>query len=484
MQQSTALQVSEKIPGSLRPTTSYDTGRYDNSGLVDPVCMKITAGLFTTWLDPEPEYLPRFWTSQVHPEGQPYFAWAGPLRVVTEAHLYRPETLHEIHAWIDYFQDTLFALGRKTSEEIELFLRLEDGGCAYYFVDHSTRTQFWLESFSTDDLGLPAVVSISQLKTVLTELYWMHVEHFPMHVRPMSIATLNEITSIFSHGFCDQMTSRVSTFLYTAQQCKDFVAILKSCGDDMENGHTTWIIARLCSIVAHHRYITHYGQEHARLSRDQSILYDPEQKHRWISILFSHLTFKTSDKYIARLDDAFVDHLVYENHWEQLISDCVQQWRRAGGVAFGGLLLHIPFLALNFQSIALVATSLTLCGMSLASSMLLTHKYEPMQRINATDAMNYLDTIQSPTFKFQFTALAFSLPQALHLWGFLILPINYLLLVPQYLSVGAAIALTSLSLLLMMILYCITSEAVHTALPQTVEFFRRGARNNANESMA
>ncbi|KAJ7936490.1 hypothetical protein B0H13DRAFT_326466 [Mycena leptocephala] len=112
-----------------------------------------------------------------------------------------------------------------------------------------------------------------------------------MHLRGFPTQKLDEILSIFYHGLCDQMTSRVSTFLYTTTECKDFVNILQGCRGNMDNGHTTWIIARLWSVINHNKYLTYYGQENSRLSRDQSILFDPEQKQRWISKVMAYLTF-------------------------------------------------------------------------------------------------------------------------------------------------------------------------------------------------
>ncbi|KAJ7081755.1 hypothetical protein C8R44DRAFT_823400 [Mycena epipterygia] len=463
----------EELTGSLRPTTSYYTGRYDNSTLVEPFSVEISPGLFTTSQDPEPEYLPPLWSAHVHPEGQLYFCRQGPLRVVTEAYLYRAETLENVCCWIDHIQQILSNTQPRVSGAIELFIKLEEENCAYYFVDHATRAQFWLESSSTDELGQPPVISISQLKVVLGELYWIHIEHFPMHLEPLSIQTLDEIIAIFSHGLCDQMTSRVSTFLYTAQDCNAFITILQGCRGNMANGHTTWIIGmRLWSVIDHNKYITHYGQEHSRLSRDQSILFDPEQKHPWISILMGYLTFKTSDIYLTRLDDVFVDHIVYVDQWSQFMSDCLQDCRRSLFGALSGLLLHLPFLVLNFPSPALLTASVAVFGSGLTSSILLGHKYEPMQGLSATDAMTYLDTVHSPVFKFQAVAFIFSLPKVLHLWGCVLFLANCLLVVAEYLGFGMAMGFTALSVSLILAHCHTTSEAFHGLLEKFTGMFR------------
>jgi len=465
----------EEVPseGSLRPITSYSTNRYENRAFVDPFVMEISPGLFTTSQEPEPGYLAPLWSAHIHPEGQLYFFREGPLRVVTEAYLYRRETFETACRWIAHIECLLSDVEVTISGDIELFVELEEQNCAYYFVDHATCAQFWLENSDTDRLGLPPVTSTSQLKIVLEELYWVHVEHFPMHLQALPIQKLDDIISIFSHGLCDQMTSRVSTFVYTAQDCKVFVNILQGCRDNMNNGHTTWIIARLWSIIDQNKYLTFYGQEHSRLSRNQSILWDPEQKHPWISNITAYLTFKISSIHQARLDDVFVDHMVYADRWAQLVGDCLKQWRASASGALAGLVLHLPFLVLSSPWPPLLVASAALFSSALGSSILLDHRYEPMESLSATDAMNYLESIQSTVFKFQFTALAFSLPKALLLWGYLVLLANCLLLVAEYLGPGMAAGLGGLSLLVILALYGITSPTFHASWENFTSLFRR-----------
>ncbi|KAF8134697.1 hypothetical protein K438DRAFT_1997638 [Mycena galopus ATCC 62051] len=404
--------------GSLRPVTSFATRRYENKAFVDPIVMEISARSFTTFQDPEPGHLAPLWSGHVHPEGQLYFFREGPLRVVTEAYLYGPETFETTRRWIEHIECLLSDANITISGDIELFVELDGPNCAYYFVNHATCAQFWLENGDTDSLGLPTVTSASQLKIVLEELYWVHVEHFPMHLQALPSQKLEEIITIFSHGLCDQMTSRVSTFPYPAQDCKVFVEILQRCRDNMNSGHTTWIIARLWSVIYNNKRSTFFRQEDPRMSQNQSVLRDPlEQKHPWISTTMAYLTFNTSNIHRARLDDVFDVHMVYADRWAQLVGDSLAQWRAAGSGAFAGLLLHLPFLVLNLAWPSLLAASLVCLSSAIMFSVLLDHIYEPMECLSATHVMEYLESIQSPVFKFQFTAFAFSVPKALLLWG-------------------------------------------------------------------
>jgi hypothetical protein len=110
-----------------------------------------------------PSYLPPYWSAHIHPEGQLYFCREGSLRVVTEAYLYRPETLDRVTRWIKKIEDMVADKDFPVSDQLELFIKIEDEDCAYYFVDHATHAESWMEEIDTDDLGLPPVVSVSQL---------------------------------------------------------------------------------------------------------------------------------------------------------------------------------------------------------------------------------------------------------------------------------------------------------------------------------
>ncbi|KAJ8082846.1 hypothetical protein PM082_008703 [Marasmius tenuissimus] len=143
------LSVLDYDFGTLRPTTSEWTGRYERHHA-------------------RPSYLPPCWSSYVHPEGQLYFARDSPLRIVTEADLYEPQTLAQVLYWSKHIEMLVEEKEMPLSEHIELFILIEDDGCSYYFVDHLIRTQFWLEEYETSDLGIPEVASASHLRESLS----------------------------------------------------------------------------------------------------------------------------------------------------------------------------------------------------------------------------------------------------------------------------------------------------------------------------
>ncbi|KAF9467791.1 hypothetical protein BDZ94DRAFT_1247739 [Collybia nuda] len=431
--------------GSLRQTTSKDTGRYDGGKTVAPTHMLIEAG-FKSSRDPVPEYLPEQWSAHTHPEGQLYFYRRSSPRIVTEAYIYHSEIMAKVNYWSKSIEDILSQQDATVSDDLELFLQIEGDDCAYYFVDHSTRTEFWLETLNTEDLNMFPVVSPSHLKLALEEHYWSHVEHFPMHRETISEACFDELIGVFSHGAADHMTSNLSTFPYSAVECTKFLKLLRGSRDRLNDGHIICFAARLWSLVFTHRFSTHYGEESARLSRDQSILEDYAEDSYAASVITSFVSFKISNAYTARLNDIYTDRLVYVQQWRPFISTCLRDWKTISYLTFPILMLHVSFFFA--QSSALLAIISALClGGSLISSTLLVHRHEELEDATATRALSYLEAIRSERFKFQLVAFVYSLPKALYFWGLGIFSLHWVIILAALLSTCATIALVCVCLL-------------------------------------
>jgi hypothetical protein len=100
-------------------------------------------------------------------------------------------------------------------------------------------------------------------------------------------------------------------------------------------------------------------------------------------------------------------------------------------------MLHIFLLALTPPP-SLAVASASLFVTSLLASTLLVNRYAPLQGVAAAQAMEYLEAIQSPAFKFQFVALVFSLPHTLNLWGTLAIFLNCIFMLATCYSTGFA----------------------------------------------
>jgi hypothetical protein len=203
-------------------------------------------GLLTFFVPIRPLYLPSGWFSHIHPEGQVYFCRDSQPRIITEAYLYNNETMEKIEYAVKWMEDLISQRNVTLSDNVELFLHIDESSDAisYYFIDHLSRTQFWLDQMPTQVLNLPPVVSNSHLKLVLEEHYWNHVANFPMHFGGLSIQTVNELIGVFLHGRADRMTSKVSTFPYDAVECANYLDLLKTARDDISSGYSTCLVGK------------------------------------------------------------------------------------------------------------------------------------------------------------------------------------------------------------------------------------------------
>ncbi|KAK0449709.1 uncharacterized protein EV420DRAFT_1750506 [Desarmillaria tabescens] len=468
------LVVSSVLPeGTLRPITSNATGRYDN----ECITVSLNPALINPgFREPEPTYLPPHWTSHVHPEGQLYFFRVAPFSVVTEAYLFHAETMAKVTFWVKRIESLLDEKNIKVSSSMELFIKIEEDDCAYYFVDHATRIEFWLDATETDALGLPDVASPSHLRICLEGLYWAHVEHFPMHIGGLPKKSYDDLICIFNHGLADHMTSSVSTFFYSQGECATFLKVLRSGKDHNEDGHQTCVTARLWSIVCNHRFSVYYGQEFSRLSRDQAVLFHPEGKV-FLERMVSFLSLRNSASYSRRLDDLFVDRLVYVDQWRPFMSKCLQEWKDAVLFTSSTFILHVP-LALGPSLPVLTAVSIAFFSASLIASMLLIHRHRELEKASANQASQYLESVHSTKNQFQLVALMYSLPTSLHFWGLGALVANCIIIVSRLFGLISGVIVSIVLLLALLAFEIITTEKEVSSWRSIFHFRSRNETND------
>lgn len=425
------------VPGSLHHTTPKHTKRYDGQENAQPQNVCIEAGIHSS--KELPGYLPPQWSAYVQPEGQLYFQKDAELRVVTDADLYSKSTTEKISYWVKELEDRIRRQRNSISAEIELFIQIDDNDCLYYFVDHSSHIAFWLEAVDTEDLDMLPAVSQSHLRLALHELYWIHVEFFPMHLKELDSPVLEELISIYSYGLADQMTSRNSTFHYSEGDCAKFLKILKGFRGHLYDGYAICVIARLWHLVYNHRFSTHYGEPIARLSRDQSILAENSQES-WALGKFTYLcSLGTSEPYTARLNDIYTDHLVYAHQWQPFMTRCLKDWRSLVHVALLSLILHLLLIFLPTIPV-LTIISASCFATSLVFSILLINRHEHLEDGTAVEALGYLNGVRSDQFKFQWVAFAYALPKALYLWGLVGFILNCLIGVSLFITASCSIS--------------------------------------------
>jgi hypothetical protein len=341
------VSLSKKFESSastanLYPITSYETGRYEKTRIVERKNIVVEAGMFALPNGPLPIYLPLQWTTHTHPEGDRYFYRSTALPVVTEANLYNSDLQDKVSHWVDLIEQEMTAKQLVFAGRVELYVKIEDDNCYYYFVDHDSQTLFWMENYDSERLELPPVVSSSHLKTVLKERYWNHIQNFPQHLDgglPMKV--LDDLICVLNHAAADHMTSDASTFPYDEQTCRKFVKLLNNSRYHINNGYTIAYIARLWTLIENYRYWVLHGQENAKLSRTQAVLVKEPLDIKWTQLLTSLLSWNESQKYATRLNELYVDHYVYQTQWSKFMTVCFNNWKFSSMISIS-LLLYVP----------------------------------------------------------------------------------------------------------------------------------------------
>lgn len=100
------------------------------------------------------------WSAHQHPEGNVYYSKEVlEFRVVAEMLLLRPNVQELIEHWTQHVVALIQSTETKIPNTAELFLNATSmEQCLYYFVDHATKTIFWLEDVDTCEILREAYV--------------------------------------------------------------------------------------------------------------------------------------------------------------------------------------------------------------------------------------------------------------------------------------------------------------------------------------
>ncbi|KAG2342276.1 hypothetical protein BDR05DRAFT_886483 [Suillus weaverae] len=382
------------------------------------------------------------WNSYPHPEGQLYFQTRLPnYVVVTEANVHRQETENRVTGCLKFIDDTILQQQIIVPPSSELFIELDESpfSCAYYFVDHDARRIFWLEQTSTELLDMGTIVSDSHPDTALERLYWVHVEFFPMHMHAqVSPQVIDDLIGVMSHGAAveDRLTSRSSTFPYTAERCSQLLQLLSLQRGRTLDGHTLCFVARLWGAIENQRFMTYYGQEHAQLDRLQIMTPEEDMDHQWVKTIANPALWGIPDRYVFELHDLFANEQVFVDQWQIFMTACISEWHTAvvwvrtfqmTAVNFN-LCANILSCLLSRASLSSALPSILLASGSLATGSILLLRHHGLEDATASFAARYLRAAKSRSIGMLLTAIVFSLPKGLYLWSIVFMVAHFLLL--------------------------------------------------------
>ena len=79
--------------------------------------------------------------------------------------------------------------------------------------------------------------------------------------------------------------------------------------------------------TANHRFFTHFGEDHCRMSSVHSVLQAPDRKKSIILRAISKALFDLPNQHRERLEQLWVDDLVYASAWRKHVSERIEDLR-------------------------------------------------------------------------------------------------------------------------------------------------------------
>ncbi|KAG8216888.1 hypothetical protein J3R82DRAFT_7157 [Butyriboletus roseoflavus] len=437
---------------NLIPVTSLNTSRYDRSTSIQLCPQVINRG--PTSRGSSVQSPRRF----VHPEGQPYFVFDEfDFVVATEANVEDERTTGRILDCVKAVTKELQSHSIKVPPRCELFLELGDNDmtCNYYFVDHVGKALFWLEDIGTEMLDIPAVMSSSHLETALERLYWVHVELFPMHHDSHEqefSRTVDDLYNVIAHGQADRLTSKTSTFPYTADACRQLLELLSRRRGQRMDGYTLCYAARLAGAITNQRFVTFYGQSSAQLDRLQEMF--PTDvvvvEHKWVSTVADLVMWGIPRRYNNLMQDLYVNEQVYADQWTRFVSICSADWTNSLSWSFLVLIATILLANVHGGTVFTSIPSFLSCAISIASASCLHLGHQPLAEsspvvgvrgfpclgLSTLTALQarYLRSAKWNNLGFWPSAVAFSLPRVGYLWAVGLLTAQIIFIASQTLS--------------------------------------------------
>ncbi|OAX42608.1 hypothetical protein K503DRAFT_710226 [Rhizopogon vinicolor AM-OR11-026] len=403
----------------LRPVTSISTRRYGCLPWVDAYHTTTAPGL-RAHVNTKSK-----WLSFTHPEGQRYFQMQqARFSIVTEENVLNKDIGPSVSNWLAIIEQRIVEYGVTLPQACELFVELRfdelphTSTCAYYFVDHHSRSLFWLEPTSSELLDMGMLVSDSHLSIALERLYWVHVEFFPMHIyAQMAPDILDNLISVISHGMIDRTTSRTSTFPYTERKCSQFLQALSLQRGKPLDGHTLCFVARLWGAINNQRFMTYYGQENAQLDRSHPTIPEDIVDRPGIRAQANLILWGIPNHYYSKLHDLFVHDQVYVDQWQAFMAACISEWREMCLWAFSVLIASILIAMLPRASVSSSMAPILAASSSILSGSTLLLRHRGFEDATASFAARFLHTAKSSDWGFLPLSVAYSMPRAMYLWS-------------------------------------------------------------------
>ncbi|EJF57927.1 hypothetical protein DICSQDRAFT_157070 [Dichomitus squalens LYAD-421 SS1] len=441
-----AGDIAEPTPDSLpsiaislpvERETIYPTmtiPRYDNYATVSPDPGDWTLAPVATHLTIE--NVPLDWVACTHPEGRLYF-YHPRRRIYTDCDVRESSTLATLITFARIIDEMVAEQGLVLPPNCELVLFLEErrisGGYnwIYYFVDHSSRSLFWVqECHPIDDLLIHEVTALNapyDIKCEVEAKYWQHLEMYPYgHRIPDEVFT--ELTGMLLFASIDAITSMTTTVTYSKDEVHRMLGLVKSAKAVQGTDYATAAVGRLMGIWIHNRFLNFHGQTHARLGRDQSVYNNVKTRRTPLIRILAPFFWNAPEVHLRGLEKIWVDGIISIIPWGSFIGKLQNEWQEF--VLYSTVLLNanVAFLAIpsvdsgnghvTAAQISSYLSVVTSVG-SILLGLLLIRQHRVKSKETAEEANRFLSSRKHEMLGLETLAIIYSLPYALLMWGML-----------------------------------------------------------------
>ncbi|KAG1798368.1 hypothetical protein EV424DRAFT_470327 [Suillus variegatus] len=358
------------------------------------------------------------WQPCIHPEGALYL-YNGRKRTFTEGHI----------------NQYLFRLMDRCADELyDLVVPNQTDSCQYYFVDHETRTLFWLHVYdkATETVfdDLQGVRDPSHIRYALESQYWMHCERYPK--RELNrVKLLKELREVVVHASAEIITSDTSLSPFGADELSRILELVNHLQENVQESdfpHSACVIARFMHYFSTAKYYNFCGLPYARLDADKSVYDEIASFHPLISSLslaLDAILFWAPQAHLYDLRRVWVDRCLNSPRWKDYNAKLMAEWTGITIYSTVMLAVDLSFLAvpnvniLTSESVGIITIYLSIISItgSLVVSVLLVRQNQRYGCESADKAGDFLYNMTATFFGDKGLATINSLPYAMLMWG-------------------------------------------------------------------
>ncbi|KAJ7731009.1 hypothetical protein DFH07DRAFT_968958 [Mycena maculata] len=403
---------------------------------------------------------PSGWIAPLHPEGAKYYCDTQ-RRIFTDLNICDPRNLANLNQVVEHIVEQIRASGSNGNLHyaallgeaqdpdllVDLVIDMDDNKMKptqgfYYFINHSERCPFWLDSFFPaqelrlwDGIQLTMEMQTEQLRHAMEHQFWQHCALFPNTLH-LSERRTKELADCIIFAIGDLSTSFTSTVPQTIEELKTWLSVVKhlqpnpvaSQGALLHDGlGSAFTFARMMEQFAQGRFDNFHGLPWARLNHDQSVFKKEEHTESYFARVIALALFFTPAVYLHSLKKAYVDRRVMMRVWKPLIHKLNTEW--TDFILIGTVILNANVAFLSIASVDTLTNgrhslvqifsylSIVASMGSVILALLLVRQNRTKFHESASDLSASLHVRIRETGGLNLLAIIFSLPYALLIWS-------------------------------------------------------------------